>query len=259
MSEPIVSSGAAEAAAEAEILQPAGVDRVVPGQKWEFDQGVTAVFENMLHRSIPQYGVMRKACFDMACRHVAPKTAIVDLGCSRGDALQPFVDKFGGYNRYVGVEVSDPMLEAARDRFRGYISCGVVDVRKLDLRTDYPKDLACVTLSVLTLQFVPIEYRQRILRDAYKNTAHGGCLILVEKVLGATAELDRAMVDLYYDLKHANGYGKDDIERKRLSLEGVLVPVTAAWNEELLKMAGFRQVDCFWRWMNFAGWVAVKE
>ena len=24
------------------------------------------------------------------------------------------------------------------------------------------------------------------------------------------------------------------------------------------RMAGFRRVDCFWRWMNFAAWVAVK-
>jgi tRNA (cmo5U34)-methyltransferase len=43
-----------------------------------------------------------------------------------------------------------------------------------------------------------------------------------------------------------------------LSLEGVLVPVTAAWNEYLLRSAGFSHVDCFWRWMNFAAWVAVK-
>jgi len=66
------------------------------------------------------------------------------------------------------------------------------------------------------------------------------------------------MVDLYYRLKSANGYSQEEIQRKRMSLEGVLVPVTAAWNEELLRQAGFQQVDCFWRWMNFAGWVALK-
>jgi hypothetical protein len=39
----------------------------------------------------------------------------------------------------------------------------------------------------------------------------------------------------------------------------VLVPVTARWNEELLASAGFRQVDAFWRYMNFVGWIAIKE
>ena len=65
--------------------------------------------------------------------------------------------------------------------------------------------------------------------------------------------------DIYYDLKRANGYTEDQIQRKRLSLDGVLVPLTARWNEEMLRMVGFNEVDCFWRWMNFAGWVAIKS
>jgi len=136
---------------------------------------------------------------------------------------------------------------------------GIMRVEELDLRSDYPPVSACITLCVLALQFTPIEHRQRILRDVWRNTINGGVLVLVEKVLGATAEIDALMVDVYYDMKRRNGYTEDQIQRKRLSLEGVLVPVTAAWNEELLRMAGFRQIDCFWRWMNFAAWVAVKE
>jgi tRNA (cmo5U34)-methyltransferase len=213
----------------------------------------------MLARSIPQYDVMRQTCFDMACRYVQPETAVVDLGCSRGEALAPLVDRFGAANRFIGVEVSPPMLEAARQRFRGYLDCGIVEIRDADLRKEYPPAQASVTLSILTLQFTPIEYRQRIIRQVWKHTLPGGAFILVEKILGATAELDGIMVETYYGLKSANGYSQEEIERKRLSLEGVLVPVTARWNEELLHMAGFRQVDCFWRWMNFAGWVAVKE
>ncbi|MGH3921557.1 MAG: hypothetical protein ACRDS1_01640 [Pseudonocardiaceae bacterium] len=42
-------------------------------------------------------------------------------------------------------------------------------------------------------------------------------------------------------------YTQEEIDRKRLSLEGVLVPVTAKWNVEMLRAAGFQQVDCFWR------------
>jgi hypothetical protein len=30
-------------------------------------------------------------------------------------------------------------------------------------------------------------------------------------------------------------------------------------NEGLLAAAGFRQVECFWRWMDVAAWVAAKE
>lgn len=226
--------------------------------RWAFDDEVTRVFDDMLERSIPQYRVMRRAVFDLACRYWQKNSYVVDLGTSRGEALAPLVDQFGARSRFLGIEVSAPMLEAARERFRGMIDCGVVEVREMDLRTGYPRVPASVTLSVLTMCFVPINYRQRVLADCCASTLPGGCLIMVEKVLGSSAGLDDAMVEVYHSLKSEHGYGQDEIERKRLSLEGVLVPVTARWNEELLRSAGFREVDCFWRWFNFAGWIAVK-
>lgn len=234
------------------------VDQTMPDGKWEFDKGVTDVFDDMLSRSIPQYEVMRKACFDLASAYVKPNTDIVDLGCSRGEAMAMLVDRFGAHNRFVGVEVSDPMLEAARERFEGLTRCGVMKLSRLDLRREYPAVRASMTLCVLTLQFTPIEYRHQILRRIYEHTNPGGAMILVEKVLGAEAETDELMVRTYLQMKQANGYSQDQIDRKRMALEGVLVPVTAKWNEDMLQAAGFSKVECFWRWMNFAGWLAVK-
>lgn len=227
--------------------------------RWAFDDEVTRVFEDMLRRSIPQYPVMRRAVTDVANCFIQRHTDIVDLGCSRGEALAPLIYKWGAHCRFVGVEVSEPMLAALRERYKGYIDAKVVEIRALDLRLEYPPVKASVTLSVFTLQFIPVEYRQRVLREAYRATLPGGALILVEKVLGAGAEANGLMVDLYHAMKVENGYTPDEVERKRLSLEGVLVPMTARWNEEMLRAAGFTQIDCFWRWMNFAGWVAVKE
>lgn len=237
---------------------PEPTDHVLPEGKWSFDADVTHIFENMLVRSIPQYEVMRRAVFELGSDFVKEKTDIVDLGSARGEALAPFVDRFGAYNRFIGIEISPPMLQAARARFEGYIQRGIVEIRQMDLRREYPACLASLTLAVLVVQFTPIEYRLRLMREIYRHTLPGGALILVEKVLGNSADLDAELVKRYYALKADNGYSAEEIERKRLSLEGVLVPVTAKWNEELLNMAGFEQVDCFWRWMNFAGWVAIK-
>ena len=230
-------------------------DETMPEGKWAFDAEVATAFDNMLSRSIPQYEVMRALCFDLACLYRQPQSDLVDLGCSRGEAIAPLVAKYQEHNRYVGVEVSAPMLEAARSRFADNPRVSIID---LDLRETYPRVSASVTLCVLTLQFTPIEYRQRILRDIWKATRQGGALIIVEKVLGSTAELDQNLVGLYYAMKSANGYSDEAIQRKRHALEGVLVPVTARWNEDLLAGAGFKQIECFWRWCNFAGWLAVK-
>lgn len=228
----------------------------MPDGRWAFDEKVTAVFDDMLARSIPQYEVMRDACFEVGRRHIKPNTQVIDMGCSRGDALARFVEQPNQNIEFIGLEISRPMLEAASQRFKGSNNVCIVEH---DLRNPLPYRFASLTLAVLTLQFTPIEYRQRIIRDVYNATVPGGAFILVEKILGATADIDRLMVDTYYDLKRHNGYSEDQIQRKRISLEGVLVPVTAAWNEQLLSQAGFSQIDCFWRWMNFAGWIAIRD
>lgn len=231
----------------------------MPEGKWAFDSEVTDAFDDMLTRSIPQYEVMRQSCAALARRFVQRNTAIIDIGCSRGEALAPLVAEFGAHNRFIGLDISEPMLTAARERFEGLIRCGVVSIDNWDLRQGLPPvQRASVILSILTIQFVPIEYRQRIMQSLYDQLVPNGVCIVVEKVLGGTAAIDTAMVAEYLALKAGNGYSQEQIERKRYSLEGVLVPVTAAWNEELLRMAGFRQVDCFWRWMNFAGWLAIR-
>jgi tRNA (cmo5U34)-methyltransferase len=86
----------------------------------------------------------------------------------------------------------------------------------------------------------------------------GGAFILVEKILGRDSELNDMFVKLYYETKGENGYTEEQINNKRKSLEGVLVPVTSDWNEQLLSNAGFKHVECFWRSLNFAGWIGTK-
>ena len=231
---------------------------VAHDDKWAFNDAVTDAFDDMLKRSIPQYDVMRQTVFEIGSTFVTRGSDVVDLGCSRGEALQPFIHRFGALNHFVGVEVSPPMLDAARKRYANLIDREVVEIKSLDLRTDYPPVKASLTLAVLVIQFTPIEYRQEILRKVWEHTHPGGALVLVEKTIGQTAKLDRLFREQYLALKAHNGYSHDEIERKRLALEGVLVPVTAKWNEELLRSAGFTDVDCIWRWLNFAAWVGVK-
>jgi tRNA (cmo5U34)-methyltransferase len=201
---------------------------------------------------------MREICYKAGSKFVTDGAWIVDLGASRGGALAPFVEQHGARVKFCAVEISPPMANALRERFAGYIDANVMQVREEDLRDFYPQVRSCLTIANLTLQFVPINHRHRIVRDAWENLDPGGAFILTEKVLGGDWASERLMVDLYHDLKLKNGYSQDDVEVKRKSLEGVLVPMTAAWNEEMLRHAGFTTVECIWRHYQFAMWIAIK-
>jgi tRNA (cmo5U34)-methyltransferase len=229
-------------------------DHTLPDGQWEFDEAVTAVFGDMLGRSIPQYETMRNAVTSLADKFAGHGDTILDIGCSNGLGLERIVDRIGKRCDYIGVEISDPMLEQARER----LPKERVSIYKQDLRFEFPDCRPSVILSVLTLMFIPIEYRQQVLANCYERMSKGGALIIVEKILGETADLNNLYVTEYLSMKARNGYSREEIDRKRYSLEGVLVPLTAKWNEQMLRSAGFRYIDCFWRWMNFAGWVAIK-
>ena len=230
-------------------------DETLPKGKWDFDDKVTAVFDDMLERSIPQYHIMREGVASLVQAFVKEGDNIIEIGCSNGIGLEQVIKSTENNCSYIGLEISEPMLKEAQKRLKGYKN---VDIYNADVRVHNFDTPAQVILSVLTLMFIPIEYRQQVVDKCYQALPEGGALIVVEKILGETGNLNNLYVNEYLRMKEKNGYSQEQIDRKRHSLEGVLVPLTATWNKQLLTSAGFRYIDCFWRWMNFAGWIAIK-
>jgi len=235
-------------------------DNTEPASRWAFDAEVTDAFDDMLERSIPQYDVMRSAVTGIARTFLArlDGCGVIDVGCSRGLAMSALVDEFADVP-FIGIDASAPMVAAARERFAGKAN---VTIERADLRTQSLRWFASgevgVILSVLTLQFIPVEHRLRVVADCWNELETGGAVVLVEKVLGRSLRTEGLFTDLYRQSKRQNGYSDEAIRRKATALEGVLVPQTARANEDMLVDAGFSSVECFWRWMNFAGWIAVK-
>lgn len=83
-------------------------------------------------------------------------------------------------------------------------------------------------------------------------------VVKLAKLNHRSENMDDLMVELYYEMKRENGYSDEQIMSKRRSLENVLSPLKAEWSVDMMRTAGFRQVDMFWRCLNFCGWIAVK-
>ncbi|TFY97062.1 methyltransferase domain-containing protein [Ramlibacter humi] len=232
-------------------------DNLLPAaDKWAFDENVTSVFDAMLENSIPGYADMRNWVTRLARRFVPERGGVViDIGASRGDALAPLLAERPDCQFYA-VEVSEPMRRTMQSRFTGRaVTILADDLRYEHSVFDRPTDLV---LSVLTLMFVPIEYRARLVNRIHENLKPGGAFILVEKTIQQDPLMDAIFNEEYYRFKADNGYTAEAIHRKKLSLEGVLVPLTQQWNEDTLRAAGFRHVQTFWRAANFCGILAVK-
>ena len=227
--------------------------------KWEFDAQVTKVFDEMLSRSVPSYNRMRTLITEIVKYHIKQNNLthnnILDLGCSTGEQIEQIADQLH-LNNYIGYECSQPMLKEARQKLRGRYN---IAIQNKDITKDDFEYRNCgAILSILTLQFIPIEYRQEVLKKVYDSLNKNGVFIFVEKVIGDNYNYSELYEQLYYNMKSINGYSVEEIRNKRMKLEGVLVPVTNQFNIDLLKQAGFTKIDIFWKDLNFIGYIVMK-
>lgn len=227
--------------------------------KWEFNEEVSQVFDEMLERSIPSYNRMRYLVTQIVIEHIKKHnlthTNIIDYGCSTGEQIY-LLNNHLKANEYTGLECSKPMLHEARQKTKGNPN---IHIRSFDLTTDELELRNCgAILSILTLQFIPIEYRQKIMNNIYNQLNKNGIFIFVEKIIGDNYNYSELYEKLYYDMKYMNGYSLEEIRDKKLKLEGVLVPVTNKFNIDLMEQAGFTKIDIFWKDLNFIGYIAMK-
>jgi tRNA (cmo5U34)-methyltransferase len=106
--------------------------------------------------------------------------------------------------------------------------------------------------------FIAQKHRQDVVKKIYDGLNVGSAFIMVEKVIGSNARFDEMWIELYHDMKHRNGVSEVDIFKKTRSIRGVLKPNTVDENIRLLNSVGFKDVDMFFKWGNFAGFIAIK-
>lgn len=228
-----------------------------PG-KFEFNEPVARVFDDMLERSVPFYKECQQMVVELALHFAQKDSAVYDLGCSTGTLLRQLVRAIPQKQkiRIVGLDNSAAMLKKARGKLKGHLKrCELVEA---NLEDDFELTDASVVIMNYTLQFLSPRRRASMLKKIYTGLRPGGGLILIEKVRGESDNLNDLFVEQYYAYKQSQGYSKLEIAKKREALDKVLIPLKPGKNRNLLMGTGFRQIDIFFKWFNFAGFLAVK-
>lgn len=227
-------------------------------QDFAFNSKVAAVFDDMVDRSVPFYREIQRMTGQLAADFALPETRIYDLGCATGTTMVLMDGCIDAEVTLVGVDNSAEMLEKCREKLEVAQVRKPVELVEADLNKEFEISNASVVLLVLTLQFVRPLYREQLMQRVFDGLVPGGCVILVEKVLGESSHLNRLFIDHYYQMKRSMGYSNLEIAQKREALENVLIPYRLTENLELLAKLGFTQEDTFFKWYNFCGIVAVK-
>ncbi len=223
-----------------------------------FDKRVAAVFDNMLHRSIPFYREIQRMVVECAIPFIQPDTAVYDLGCSIGTTLLALSKaSLPVPVTLLGVDGSEAMLARCRETLAS--SSVPIPLVYHDLNIPFPFQRASFISMILSLQFLMKENRKPLLHDIFRALVPNGAFILVEKVKFRSPLVQSHFQKGYYDFKRRNGYSEEEIYRKEEALKHVLVPLSIEKNKKWLKEAGFSIIQTFFQWYNFVGFLAVKS
>ena len=191
-------------------------------------------------------------------RFAQANTSLYDLGCSTGTLLLKLaqtIDKDKGIALY-GVDNSPAMLEKCREVLKQ--SPVPYELFEADLNQGISIKDASVVVMNYTLQFVLPEHRISLLKNICEGLVPGGSLVLIEKIKSDIPALDETFIDFHHQFKRDRDYSDLEISRKREALENVLIPWTVEENQSTIKKAGFQTVDLFFKWNNFAGFIALN-
>jgi len=225
---------------------------------FKFDEKVAEVFEDMLQRSIPNYAPLVSMLRVMAERCVTPGSNVYDLGCSLGASaisMASGIQKPGC--RVFAIDNSEPMIKRCQQKIdEAGLNTPVIPVCA-DIRDVEIADASMVVLN-FTLQFLPLNSRDAMLKRIYSGMRHGALLVLSEKITIDDVAANALVSDLHAIWKKDNGYSDLEISQKRAAIENVLIPETPLAHHERILRCGFRHCAQWFQCFNFVSMLAFK-
>jgi len=224
---------------------------------WKFDAEITPVFDEHVRCHVPLYNEIHELVTGLSGWFLEDNTNVYDIGTSLGEVITNLERTYPNKHvDYHGIDTSPEMVAKTAERFR---EIGNVEILHADITDNhFVIDNASLITSILTLMFIAQKHRQAVVKKIYDGLNIGAAFIMVEKVIGSNARFDEMWVEMYHDMKHRNGVSEADIFNKARSIRGVLKPNTVDENIKLLNSVGFKDVDMFFKWGNFAGFIAIK-
>ncbi len=224
-------------------------------KKFEFDEAVASVFDDMLSRSVPFYDEVRKLIIALILSEQKEGLKVLDLGSSTAKFLLDLHSKLSCKMSLKGLDNSQAMLDRATQKCQAFGAH--IELELADMLT-YEYDNEDIIVANYTLQFIRPMQRVELIKRLHDALNEEGLFIFSEKVVFKDTKLDKDLIDIYYEYKKEQGYSDYEIAQKREALENVLIPFTIEENIQMCKEAGFKSVDTIFQWSNFVTFVAKK-
>jgi tRNA (cmo5U34)-methyltransferase len=223
--------------------------------QWSFeDEKVVAAFDEHVSKSVPMYSEGHDLILRFSDYFTHKNSKIFEIGSSTGVFSNKIYERSKEKKvKVTGIDISEEMTKFANDKYSND-NCTFIfdDAINQDLSD------SDMIVAYYTIQFINSSKRQEIINKIYDSLNWGGAFFMFEKTRGMDARFQDMITSVYYDYKISEGYSLEEIMSKHLSLKGVLEPFSTKGNIDMLKRAGFIDINTIFKFVPFEGFLAIK-
>ena len=250
------------------VAEPGKAPVHMPKGGFCFDEEVATIFDDMAHRSIPNYGTVHRIHSDLIIplynksHHMGEEFVVLDVGASTGKLFESICsslhknktekpDRFKG----VAMDISEPMLNQLANKIPWVIR------HEHSISKPFVFDDMCESVDIINmmyvLQFIPEEERMAAIQNCYDMLKPGGILLLAQKELMPPSAMD-FMDHQYKKWRMQNGYTVEEIAAKTKALSESMWVEKQDTTMGRLSLVGFSEICETSRWMQFTSIMGIK-
>jgi tRNA (cmo5U34)-methyltransferase len=214
-------------------------------KSWTFETTeIASTFDDHVREQLPWYDMVTDAVCYIVRNYLTDDNTVVDVGASTGNLINKLMPLLLERKAYaVALEKSPTMVDVLKKRFENHHN---VSILQEDVRSSGTEQ-AQVFVVFLTMMFIPVHERQRVIDRLRANLLKGGVLVVVDKVCDHGGYFATVLKRLGMHWKIQQGAELGEVTTKEMSLAGVQIPFDPS-------MLG-ADAKQFFRMGEFAGWV----
>jgi tRNA (cmo5U34)-methyltransferase len=213
-------------------------------KSWTFETlEIANTFDNHVREQLPWYDMVTESVAYIIKNYLSENDTVVDIGASTGNMIEKILPLVQERSCYItAIEKSESMFDKLKNKYANESCIELVDSDVMDI--ELPK--AKVYILFLTLMFIPIHQRQKLMQRIKDKCEEGGVIIIVDKVCDHLGYFSTVLKRLTMHFKLLQGAKPEDVLIKEMSLAGVQIPID-------ISLLG--DAKEFFRMGEFAGWV----
>ena len=213
-------------------------------KSWTFETlEIANTFDNHVREQLPWYDMVTESVAYIIKNYLSENDTVVDIGASTGNMIEKILPLVQERSCYItAIEKSESMFDKLKNKYANESCIELVDSDVMDI--ELPK--AKVYILFLTLMFIPIHQRQKLMQRIKDKCEEGGVIIIVDKVCDHHGYFSTVLKRLTMHFKLLQGAKPEDVLIKEMSLAGVQIPI------DISLLGNAKE---FFRMGEFAGWL----